>query len=88
VLVDLDDEDSFEMRIGPIRNSISNDEVRMLADNGSILSVLDSALAAIHSTDRARSAVRPGASLTADLGFLSLDTNSWCAAAVGDTYRQ
>ena len=49
-------------------------------------SMLDSTRPASHSTDRARSAVRPGASLAADLGYLSLDTNSWCAAAGGDTY--
>ena len=36
VLVDLDDGDLLEMRIGPVRNSIGSDEVRMLAYNGSI----------------------------------------------------
>jgi FtsP/CotA-like multicopper oxidase with cupredoxin domain len=36
VLVDLDDGDPLEMRIGPVRNSIGSDEVRMLAYNGSI----------------------------------------------------
>jgi FtsP/CotA-like multicopper oxidase with cupredoxin domain len=35
-LVDLDDGDLLEMRIGPVRNSIGSDEVRMLAYNGSI----------------------------------------------------
>jgi FtsP/CotA-like multicopper oxidase with cupredoxin domain len=35
-LVDLDDGDLLEMRIGPVRKSIGSDEVRMLAYNGSI----------------------------------------------------
>jgi FtsP/CotA-like multicopper oxidase with cupredoxin domain len=35
-LVDLDDGDLLEMRIGPVRNSIGSVEVRMLAYNGSI----------------------------------------------------
>ena len=35
-LVDLDDGGLLEMRIGPVRNSIGSDEVRMLAYNGSI----------------------------------------------------
>ena len=34
-LVDLDDGGLLEMRIGPVRNSIGSDEVRMLAYNGS-----------------------------------------------------
>jgi FtsP/CotA-like multicopper oxidase with cupredoxin domain len=35
-LVDLDDGDRLEMRIGPVRKGIGSDEVRMLAYNGSI----------------------------------------------------